>query len=131
MRRASKWELPLELAPELAHRILSRAGQKWRMEEVVSEIHGAFFLEALRRRTEFTGDILKIQFARRLLWMQGKQVFRVAEDGSYANIDDEIVELDGWMVRPVKATELEESERRKWGGVFTDYEIFWMRGDDM
>lgn len=118
--------LPIEAAPIFGTFLLARTRQKWSTEEIETAIHGSFLLEAMENHTEFLPEILALPFAQRLLWRQAGRVFRVAEDGTVADENDEMVELGRGVVRAVKAEELGEEARRMWGRIFWDYEVGWV-----
>jgi hypothetical protein len=61
--------------------------------------------------------------ARRLLWRAGDgTLFRVAEDGSFANVTDDAFEVRG-PFRIVHPIDLDAATRARWSSVFADYEI--------
>ena len=62
--------------------------------------------------------------ARRLVWAFNGVTFRVADDGSLADVRDATFELpQGASVRVVHPLNLDASERDAWAKVFGDYEI--------
>ena len=68
-------------------------------------------------------DVLQCPIAQLLLWRMGDNVFRVAEDGSYADVDDALVTFkdnDLFLVHPL---ELSDDALNKWRKVFTEYRI--------
>lgn len=81
-------------------------------------------------RNFFVAHPLMIHLVRRVLWgvydEQGKlsATFRVAEDRSFANAEDDTFELPASaVVGVVHRLELDEASAGKWGQLFGDYEI--------
>jgi len=70
------------------------------------------------------GHPILLQLARGVVWSDGSLQFRVAEDGTYSDIDDETVSLtvhaNLFVLHPIEMT---DDEKRGWGEVFADYEI--------
>jgi hypothetical protein len=70
-----------------------------------------------------------MHLARLLLWAdydasgQRLATFRVAEDGTYADVGDNRYALAGTSIGVVHPLQLLEQERAKWGEVFADYEL--------
>ena len=60
--------------------------------------------------------------ARTALWSDGEVIFRVAEDGSAATVDDEVYK-PGEQIHLVHPLDLEDEQRATWSEVFADYEI--------
>lgn len=79
-------------------------------------------------RTFLVEHPLLVHLARRLVWasydgLRLVRCFRVAEDRSFADREDETMALDvPWVGLPHPA-ELEETELRTWGTLFADYAI--------
>jgi hypothetical protein len=78
-------------------------------------------------RAEFAefvvGHPLMWHLARRLVWLSGDRPFRIAEDRTFAGLDDDAVGLpEAAAVRIAHPLELGES-LAAWAGVFADYEI--------
>ena len=65
------------------------------------------------------------RFARRLVWSAGKgRLFRIAEDGTAADENDDLVELaPRETVRLPHTLDLPDSVQKTWGTILTDYEI--------
>ncbi len=80
-------------------------------------------------RKFFLDHPLMIHLSRRLVWARYEEekvvsTFRVAEDGSLANVeDDEIAIDDDAVIGIVHALDLPERDGERWGEVFGDYEI--------
>jgi hypothetical protein len=80
-------------------------------------------------RKFFLEHPLMIHLSRRLVWARYDadavaETFRVAEDGSLANADDEEITIpDDARVGIVHALDLDEDDAKRWGEVFGDYEI--------
>jgi hypothetical protein len=60
--------------------------------------------------------------SKRLLWSSDGQLFRVAEDGTYADVDDEQVEVIG-DVSLIHRIRVDPAQWQPWSLVFGDYEI--------
>ena len=74
-------------------------------------------------RAVFTGHPLMRHIARRLVWSAGGTAFRVAEDGTFADVaDDEFAPAPDAPVTLPHPLVLGE-EAAAWAGVFADYEI--------
>jgi hypothetical protein len=78
----------------------------------------ASFLERVARQP------MLLHLARRLLWEAGDTLFRVAEDGSFADAKDGTLTLpEGAQVRLVHPARMSPDARAAWSALFLDYEI--------
>ena len=70
-------------------------------------------------REVFTNPVNR-RLAEQLLWWDGTRAFRVAEDGSFADLEDETVEIDAEirLAHPLRMTDTEA-----WAQVLADYEM--------
>ncbi|THV38505.1 DUF4132 domain-containing protein [Glycomyces buryatensis] len=76
----------------------------------------------------FATHPLVSHLARRLVWLAesggGRVAFRVAEDGSLADAEDEELELaEDAVIRLAHPLRMEEQESQAWGAILGDYEI--------
>jgi hypothetical protein len=96
------------------------SGQAKRMESAM--LSDRSFPDAIFRDTVVPHPVLGA-LARRLLWRDGDGVlFRIAEDGSFAGVDDApvVVRAPFHIARPDTLT---VTERARWSDVFASYEI--------
>jgi hypothetical protein len=82
-------------------------GREWRM---------AIFAGTL------VGHAILGRLVRRLVWARGKELFRVAEDGTFADAKDEPVEITG-IVRLVHPLELDARTMATWGEALAEHEV--------
>lgn len=86
-------------------------------------ISGRAWTPAAFRRA-WTEHALMRHVARGVVWRAGERCFRVAEDGSFAGVDDRALDLgEGELVRAPHPTDLSDAERAAWTRVLGDYEI--------
>ncbi len=109
-------KLTKDLAAEVAF-------QSARLEDAM--IDGRLW--TLEEFARFTANPILASLARGLLWIgrtsEAAQCFRLAEDGSIADLDDKPLELtEGSLVRLAHPIWLGD-DRDAWTGVFADYEI--------
>ncbi|MDA1359933.1 DUF4132 domain-containing protein [Glycomyces luteolus] len=72
----------------------------------------------------FAAHPLVKHLARRLVWLAGDTGFRIAEDGTYSDVNDESVALpDDAVIRLAHPVHLEPKEIDAWAEVLSDYEI--------
>ncbi|WP_433472699.1 DUF4132 domain-containing protein [Spirillospora sp. CA-142024] len=93
----------------------------------VARLESAMVIGRTWTKAEFSefivGHPLMWHLARRLVWLSGDRAFRLAEDRTFAGIDDDTVELpDQADVRIVHPVELGDAVAA-WSEVFADYEI--------
>jgi hypothetical protein len=103
---------------------LATRGQVARMERAM--IAGRSW-DAESFRTYLRNPLIA-NLARQLLWglfEDGRFLhgFRVAQDRSFADVQDDVVEIGGRQVRLVHPLHLDENARRRWGALFVDYEL--------
>jgi hypothetical protein len=95
-------------------------GQARRMESAMEE--GRAFPDEIFRAVVVPHPVLGA-LARRLVWKDARgTLFRVAEDGSFANASDDAIDVVA-PVRIAKPDEMTKEERFRWSDVMASYEI--------
>lgn len=75
-------------------------------------------------REVLLGHPILREIAARLLWLpEDGEAFRIAEDGSFADIDDVEVELPGSPIRLLHPVDLPAEEIAEWVEICSDYEL--------
>ncbi|WP_205325695.1 DUF4132 domain-containing protein [Glycomyces sp. YM15] len=105
-----KKELRTAAADQVARLESSMAGDRtWSLEEF---------------QTFFVEHPLVKHLARRLVWLAGGTGFRIAEDGTFSDANDESVLLpDDAVIRLAHPVHLEPKEIDAWAEILSDYEI--------
>lgn len=79
----------------------------------------AWTVEMFRRA--WLDHTLMQHVSRCVVWRTGNKTFRVAEDGSFADVNDDVMEELGKTITIVHPAEMSDEERVKWIAVLADY----------